>query len=186
MSTHSLYFLMTVGILFAALVGIAGYYYARSRRTSRSSWEQILGRLIVVDRDSVARIALDVVDESGRRRKDDNSALLDGAQIWELIDGLDGLEVLEKNCAVLIDLAFYVQRWYPETVVIAEDLRLSAREIEWHMSRLRGAADSGKLEKAFVSYAQPAIATYYLMTRQVLTLYEKAKLPMLPELQRAI
>jgi hypothetical protein len=185
-STHALYFLMAVGILLAALVGTAGYYYVRSLRTSRSSWEQMLGRLALVDRDSVARIALDVVDESGRRRKDENSALLDGTRIWELIDGLDGLEALERNCAVLIDLAFYVQRWYPESVLIAEDLRLSAREIEWHVSRLRGAAHSGKLEKAFDSYAQPAIATYYLMTRQVLALYDKAKLPMLPELQRAI
>jgi hypothetical protein len=185
-NTHAIFFLMTVGILFTALVGIAAYYYVRSRQTSQGSWEQILTRLTVVDRDSVARIALDLVDESGQRRKDDGSSLLEPSQIWKLIDGLEGLEALEKNCTVLIDLASYVQRWYPEALVVAEDLRLSAREIEWHVSRLRGAVQSGKLESSFSSYAQPAIATYYLMTRRLLALYESGNLPMLADLQRAI
>ena len=185
-STHAIYFLTTVGMLFTALVGTAWYYYIRSRRTSGGSWEQILTRLTFVDRDSVARIALDLIDESGRRRRDDDSELLEPSQIWKLIDGLEGMEALERNCAVLIDLAFYVQRWYPEALVVAEDLRLSAREIEWHVSRLRGAVQSGRPASSFTSYAQPAIATYYLMTRRVLGLYERGNLPMLVELQRAI
>jgi hypothetical protein len=47
-----------------------------------------------------------------------------------LIGGLQGLEVLEKNSDVLIELAFYLQQSYPEAIVIAERLRLDARELK--------------------------------------------------------
>jgi hypothetical protein len=99
---------------------------------------------------------------------------------------LKGLEVLESNCAVLIDLAFYVQQRYPEALAVTEELRLAAREIAWHVERLRGAARTGKLESSFPMYAQRAVATYYLMTRRVLILYEQQRLPMLTDLQRAL
>jgi hypothetical protein len=42
------------------------------------------------------------------------------------------------------------------------------------------------LEGAFADYAQRAIATYYLMTRRLLVLYDQASFPRLSELQRAI
>jgi len=59
------------------------------------------------------------------------------------------LKTLERNCAVLVDLVFYVQQWYPEALAIAEQLRLNAREIEWHIGRLKSAAKAGRAEKAF-------------------------------------
>jgi hypothetical protein len=103
-----------------------------------------------------------------------------------MVGGLKGLEVLEANCAVLVDLAFYVQQWYPEALVVAEQLRLSARDIEWHVGRLKSAQQTGKLESAFTMYAQPAVATYYLMTRRVLALYEERNLAMLADLRNAL
>jgi hypothetical protein len=139
-----------------------------------------------VDRDGVAQIALDYLDESGQRRSEVSDTDLEPSQIWKLVGGLKGLEVLERNCPVLIDLAFYVQQWYPEAVVLAEELRLNAREIEWHVERLRGASKTGNLEVSFADYAQPAIAKYYLMTRRVLALYERGNLSMLIDLQKAI
>ena len=186
MSTRTIYFLAAAVVFLVSLIALAIYYYRRSRRTSGESWAQLLGRLTFIDRDSVARIALDYADESGQRRTDDAAIELEPAQISKLIGGLEGLEMLERNSAVLIDLAFYVQQWYPEAVVAAEDLRLTAREIEWHVERLRSAAKTGELEISFASYAQPAIAKYYLMTQRVLALYEQGNLPMILDLQRTI
>jgi hypothetical protein len=99
---------------------------------------------------------------------------------------LDGLEVLETNSEVLIDLAFYVQQWHPEALVIAERLRLDARELKWHVARLKGAARTGNLEISFPFYAQRAAVTYYLMTRRVLGLYEAGNFSMLADLQKAL
>jgi len=183
---RTVYFIVAVAIFVLALLAIAVYYYRRSKKSSQKNWEGLLKRLTVVDRSSIAEVALDIIDESGQRRKDEDSAVLEPSQIWKLVGGLEGLEALEANCAVLVDLAFYVQQWYPEAIVVAEKLRLSAREIEWHVGRLKSAQQTGKLENAFTMYAQPAVATYYLMTRQVLALYEEGNLVMLADLRKAL
>jgi hypothetical protein len=111
---------------------------------------------------------------------------METSQLWNLIGGLDGLELLERNSEVLIALAFYVQRWYPEALPIAERLRLDARELKWHVARLQAAAQKGNLQISFPFYAQRAVTTYYRMTRRVLELYEAANVPMVTDLQRSL
>ena len=66
MTTHNFYFLSAIGIFVAVLLSIAGYYYSRGRRSSQVSWEGLLRRLTWIDRNNIAQVALDLVDESGR------------------------------------------------------------------------------------------------------------------------
>ncbi len=172
--------------LLVALLGVTLHHYFQTRRAAKTTWDDILHRLTWLDRDSIATIALDAIFESGEPRQDRSGFTLEPSAIWTLLGGLEGLEVLEKNCHVLIELASYVQRWHPEAVVVAEQLRLNAREIEWHIDRLKGAARTGNLKSSFADYAQHAVVTYYLMTRNVLKLYERARLPGLADLQRAL
>jgi len=179
-------FISAVVIFVVSLVAIAAYYYRRARNSTQKDWENLLKRLTHVDRSSIAEVALDIIDESGQQRKDEGSAILEPPQIWKLLGGMEGIEALEANCAVLIDLAFYLQQWYPEALVVAEQLRLGAREIEWQVGRLRGAAETGKLKSAFSMYAQPAAAAYYLMTRRLLDLYQQGDPPKLAALQKAL
>jgi hypothetical protein len=184
---RTIYFLGSVVFLVVFLVTSAGHYYRRARRSSQGSWEGLLKRLTFVDRNAIAKIALDVIDESGHQRTDENSAILESSHIWQLIGGWDGMEALEANCAVLIDLASYVQQWYPEkALVVAEQLRLSTREIQWHVERLKSAARGGKLESSILMNAQRAAVTYYLMTRSVLGLYESWNLPMRSDLEKTL
>ena len=181
MSLRSLVFVVLVGLVFTALSGIAVRIALRSRRSSQATWEELLGRLVPLDREKIAAIALDTIDDSSHE-----TFMLEPEAIWEMLGGMDGLDRLEKNCQVLIDLATYVQRWHPEALVVAEQLRLNAREIEWHVGRLKGAAQAGHLQTNFASYAQRAVATYYLMTRHLLELYEQVSFPELAELKQAI
>jgi hypothetical protein len=162
------------------LLSIAAYYLLRARRASRRGWELLLGRLDRIDRDKFAAVALDLLDES------EGKPQLDPEVIYEMIGGMDGLTALERNCDVLIDLASYVQRWYPEALELAEELRLNSREIKWHIGRLRGASQTGHLREQFPLYAQRAVATYYLMTRSLLVLYEGVQVPEFADLQRVI
>ena len=188
-SGRSLYFVVVLVVVLAVLGTAVAYYYLRHRRTQRfpyGNWESLLARLSPVDRDKIALISQTLLHEPESPRIDEDDSDLDAAQIWSLIGGLTGLEAMERNCAVLVDLAFYVQQWYPEASVVAELLRLNAREVQWHVGRLKSAAQTGKLEIFFSDYAQPAIKTYYLMTQRVLALYEKYNLPGLGDLQRAI
>jgi hypothetical protein len=183
---HNFYFLSAIGIFLGALLSIAGYYYSRGRRSSQQSWEELVKKLTWIDRNTIAQVALDLVDESGEPRETTDAANLEPAQLWKLIGGLKGLETLEKNSEVLIDLAFYLQKWYPEALVTAERLRLDARELRWHVARLKGAAQTGNLQISFPFYAQRAVVTYYLMTRRVLHLYQAVNFSMLATLQEAL
>jgi hypothetical protein len=185
-NTHNLHFVTAIGLFVITLVLIAGYYYFRSRRSSPASWEELLAKLTWIDRNNIAEVALDLVDESGQPKVADDAGSLDPSQVWKLTGGLKGLEILERNSEVLIDLAFYVQQWYPEALVIAERLRLDARELKWHVERLKGAAQKGNLQISFAFYAQRAVVSYYRMTRRVLSLYEAGNFSMLADLQRAL
>jgi hypothetical protein len=188
-SDRSIYFVVVLVAVLAALGTAVAYYYLRYRRRRRfpyGNWESLLARLSAVDRDKIALISQNLLNESGSWRIDEDDSDLNATQNLSLIGGLKGLDVMERNCAVLVDLAFYVQQWYPEASVVAEQLRLNAREVGWHVGRLKSAAQTGKLEIFFSDYAQPAITTYYLMTRRVLALYERYNLPGLGDLQRAI
>lgn len=173
-------FLVTVAVFLSVLLGVTGYFIVRSRRASKNAWAILLGRLKRVDRDRFEIVALDLLEDRGAQQQ------LDPGRIFELIDGMNGLDALEQNCDVLIDLATYVQRWYPEALLVSEELRLNAREIKWHIGRLRGASQAGHLKDQFPLYAQRAVATYYLMTRSLLVLYEGVQRPEFYELQRAI
>ena len=186
MNTQNLHFVTAIGLFFITLVLIAGYYYFRSRRSSPASWEELLAKLTWIDRNNIAEVALDLVDESGQPKVTDDAGNLDPSLVWKLTGGLQGLEAMERNSEVLIDLAFYVQQWYPEALVIAERLRLDARELKWHVERLKGAAEKGNLMISFPFYAQRAVVSYYRMTQRVLSLYEAGNFSMLVELQKAL
>jgi hypothetical protein len=183
------YFFLVLSIFLLALLILVVHSYLRRVRTEKypyGSWEKLLGRLSAVNRENVALIALSQIDGSGQSRGTENDANLDGAQIWSMVGGIKGLETLERNCAVLVDLVFYVQQWYPEALAIAEQLRLNAREIEWHIGRLKSAAKASRVDKVFIEHAEQIVVIYYDMTRRVLALYEELALPGFVELQRAL
>jgi hypothetical protein len=177
--TRQVLFLVAVVLLASGLVAIAAYYVLRARRSSRNAWMILMGRLRRIDRDKFAAVALDLLEER-------EAPQLDPDLIFEMVDGMNGLNALEENCDVLIDLATYVQKWYPDVLELGEELRLNAREIKWHIGRLRAASQTGHLRDQFPQYAQRAVATYYLMTRSLLVLYEGVHLPEFAELQQAI
>lgn len=183
---RTLYFVVLSVFFLAALVAILFRYYIRARRAAQTTWEDLLKQLRWVDRDNLAMIAMDVVTESGEPRLEADRFVLEPSAIWTLLGGLEGLVVLEHNCHVLVELAAYIQKWHPEALVVAEQLRLNAREIEWHLGRLKGAAETGNLQSSFADYAQRAAVTYYLMTRHVIELYDQVRFPRLAELQQAL
>jgi hypothetical protein len=183
---RTLYFVIGLALFLGVLLGTLLYFYLRARRSSANSWDALLHRLNPVDRYNIERIALDLIAEPDSPSQHPLEPELEPSRIFAMIGGLEGLEALDANCDVLIDMAAYVQRWHPEAVLVAEQLRLNAREIQWHLSRIKGAAQTGNLETTFPDYAQRAVATYYKMTRSVLALYARGDLPQLAQLQTAL
>lgn len=170
-------FLVFAGVLIVSILGIGGYYSWRITKSATTGWDDLLKRLIAIDRERVDAVALDAIEPSGNRRTDDLARELEPDRIWELLGGFEGVERLEANSRVLVDMATYLQRSYPEAAAVAEELRLQARELEWHVGRLRMAAEQGSLEFHIGTYAQNAAIAYYLMERRLLTLCQRANAP---------
>ncbi len=78
--------------------------------------------------------------------------------IWDLVGGISGIETMERNAGVLVELACYVQRWNDEAIPVAEQLRLDAREIQTYLAKIRKAKRQGTLKTWFPIYAQRATA----------------------------
>jgi hypothetical protein len=186
---RTVYFVIALVVFLVALIGAAMYYLIRNRQRKMypyGKWEALMRRFVAVDRENIVLVARDLVDDNGERRFEEGELDLDPSQIWPLVGGMKGLEILESNCRVLVDLVFYAQQWYPEVLSVTEQLRQQAREIELHIQRIKDAEKHGQLESWYPNYAPRVVATYYVMTRRVLSLYEQMNLPGLAELQRTL
>lgn len=181
-----LIFPVAVLAAFATLLIFAFVYLARRRSVSNASLTDLIGRLKPVPRDNLALVAADCFAEIRIGNDELADDLLDKTAIWNLVGGLAGIEALDANCSVLIDLACYLQQWYPEALPVAEQLRLNAREIQWHLHRLRGAANTGHLHSAFPDYARRAVEVYCTMREQLLQLCEATDAAIYLQLLRAI
>ena len=175
-------FAALLAALVLVLVAVAVYVVLQARRASALSWDASLQQLLMVDRYKIALIAADALQAAdGEPRQE-----LEPEEIWDLVGGMQGLEALGANCDVLIALACHVQQAYPEALLVAEQLRLNAREIQWHLARLRDSSRAESLHSAFPNYAQRAVATYYVMTQALLRLYEATDETAFNALQRAL
>jgi hypothetical protein len=184
---RSVYFFVFVAIFIASILAVGTFFYLRYQRRQRypyGKWENLLSRLGTLDRNNIACIAQGFLDRNDERSGDEQD--LDPDRIWHLLGGMEGLEIVERNCAVLVDLVFYVQQWYPEALLVAEQLRQNAREVEWHIERLKGAAKRGRLKTAIPDYLEQAVVIYYRMTQEVIALYRQGDLPGLADLQRSL
>ena len=187
MTIRNLEFFGFLFVFLISILGIGAYYYLQNRRRELypyGKWDELLKRLAPLDHHNLERIALDPA--AATYHEIQSIETMSPQEIWQLLGGMRGIEVMEKNCSVLVDLVFYVQQWYPEALLVAEQLRLNAREVEWHIGRLKATAKSGHTPVAAAEYLQQAVAIYYQMTREVLSLYEQANLPGLADLQRAL
>ena len=176
-------FLVVAACVFLILAGTVIYFSRRLRKAASTELAPLLRRLHAIDRDGIAIVACNFLEEG---EWDGTFPALEREDIWNLLGGMQGLEALQANCEVLIELAFQLQQVYPATLVVSEELRRNAREIQWHVERLKGAAQTGHLRAYFPDYAQRVAATYFKMTRSVLQLYMETDAQGFIELQSAL
>lgn len=183
--SRNLLFLFLACLLIAFILASGIYYALRLRASTSTEWEALLGKLIAIDRNGVDAVALDAIEPSGQRRTDKLARELDPSEIWKLLDGIDGVKRLESNSRVLVEMAAYLQRSYPEAAAVAEELRLEAKELELHVSRLRMADEQGSLEFHIATYAQNAAIAHYLMEQRLQALCRRANVQTFRPLQGA-
>ena len=186
MDIRAVFFAIALAIFVSSLAGTALYFYVRSRRSEGHDLEKLMEQFISVDREHIALIARDWQANGISVGVDGEDSRLEPSVALELIGGMKGLEALEANSEVLITLVSRLQKEYPEALVVAEHLRLHAREIQWYIGRLKAASRQGHGHLSFPEYVQQATVTYFSMTELVLALYEEQALPGFAELHRIL
>lgn len=177
-------FVVLATLLLFVLGGTASIAYLRMAGRRGNQWSQLISRLAPVDRSRIASIAL-----AGPRSSEDSETGYFGdleSELWFQEVGWKGLDQIKNNCAVMIDMAHFIQSTYPEAVVTAEQLRVSARQVEWYIDRLRLASHAGHLEACFAEYADRAIGLYYGMTESLKTVYRERGVPERDQLEAVL
>ena len=170
---------------FLTIVFVVVRYSLRARRLRNNSWESLVERIFRLNAENVALVALDLIEEDGTLRRSEIPEL-SADQVWNLVGGMDGLERIEANCEIFIEIAMYLQTAYPGALLIAEEFRSKTRHIQWHINRLRAGGRNGNLTANFPAYAQRAVASYYLMSKQLVELCEQTHFDGLDQLRVAI
>jgi len=183
---QTLLFPAVLVVVFSSLSVIVIRSVANHRKRSSATWEELLARLTRLGRVGIEEVASDFLVPDSRHVDPRNDLHLQPEDIWDLTGGVEGIELMERNAQVLIDLAYYVQRWNAEAVTVAEQLRLDAVEISRQLRLLKKSLKKGRSEPRVPVYMQRAAASYYLMTRRLLALCEASHSGLLPSLQQAL
>lgn len=167
----------------------------RRRRRSTMDFSELLSRLEPFSRLGIEEVASDILAPSAAGMDPRSDAKITPVDVWNLVGGIDGIEILLNNAEVLIDLAHYVLQWNEEAGVVAEQLRLEANDIRRDLRQIRISLRIHGLRKALgiqsvawhiPVYAQRAAATYCLMIRQLIVLFEVSNAALLPQLREAL
>jgi hypothetical protein len=178
--------LIVTGIVFVTLVVTGVLYTWRLRRSSRKTWEELMGQIVPINRQGIDAVVLDAVEPSGERRSDEHRRELGRTEIWNLLGGMDGIRRMENNSSVLIEMAAYLERWHPEAADTAEEIRLEARNLRWQTRWLYEAEKNHCLEQHFHSYGQNAAISYYRMVKKTVSLFQHTEASLFGDLQRAL
>jgi hypothetical protein len=156
-------------------------------RRENLSWEELLAQLRPMTRVGIEEVATVFLFPSSEQLDARCSDIrLESQDVWDFIGGVEGIETMRHNARVLIDLAYYVQRWNPQASLVAEQLRLDANQIRVSLSRIQASKRNGTLDKWFPIHATRATAAYYLMTRRLYALYEVSNAGLLNQLKASI
>ncbi len=91
-------------IAIAAFVIVSGTLFLRHflnvRRRSQARWGELLSRLVPLNNVGIEMIANDLLNSNGEERKDGDAKSLSPAEIWRMLDGMDGLDRMYHNSQV--------------------------------------------------------------------------------------
>src|ERR1700760_5091658 len=161
---------MPIFLLIFFLVLLASgliYTQIHARRLSSATWEDLVSRMQPMHARGLELVALDNLQPQA------NQLRLEPEHLWGLIGGLEGLRRMRKNADLLIALAAYVQRWnFEEGVIVAERMRHDAVQLKRAIFRIRIEMMLRRSQLRTPFYIHQAAASYYLMTKRLLALYE--------------
>ena len=151
------------------LVVLGRIYYQRAltRRLVQSDWNDLCAKIEEIPHVALAQVGQEYLNPRPHQ------IATEPWDIWIGLGGFDGIRRMRRNAQVLIALAAYAERWnFTESVIVRERMRRDALHLR--MATLQIAArlflGIGRMRMAF--YLHESVASYHLMTKRLLALYQ--------------
>jgi hypothetical protein len=175
---------ISISLLVFFLVVLAGAFVwmqISAQRRRSATWEDLVASMEPMHARGLELVALDNLQPQA------NQIRLEPEHLWGLVGGMEGLRRMRKNADLLIALAAYVQRWnFEEGVIVAERMRHDAMQLKRAIFRIRIEMMLRRTQLRTPFYIHQAAASYYLMTKRLLALYETSHSGLLPKLAAAM
>ncbi len=157
------------------------YAHARSRKLLSKDWQTLVTSIEPMHMRGLEMVALDHLEPKK------NQLRLEPDEIWGLVGGKEGLRRMEHNADLMIALAAYVRNWnHDQAIIVAERIRQDSIQLKRALRRIRWSAYIRRGQIRVPFYVHQAAASYYLMTRRLLALYETSQYMLYPVLAEAL
>jgi hypothetical protein len=172
--------------LLAFLVPLMLRTMKRHRGRVAANLSELLSKLQPLSRVGLEAVAGDMLEPTAAKIDLRSEVRLDRNLTWDLIGGMEGLEIIEKNSEVLIEVAFYLRQWSIEAIEVTEHLRLSAQDIRSEIRKVKRSLRRNGSDMLILPRLQRIAGAYYLMTRRLIALIEVSNAALLPLLRDAL
>ena len=157
------------------------YAHTRSRKLLSKDWQTLVTSIEPMHMRGLEMVALDHLEPKK------NQLRLEPDEIWGLVGGKEGLRRMEHNADLMIALAAYVRNWnHDQAIIVAERIRQDSIQLKRALRHIRWSAYIRRGQIRVPFYVHQAAASYYLMTRRLLALYETSQYMLYPVLAEAL
>jgi hypothetical protein len=157
------------------------YAHTRSHKLLSKDWQTLVTSIEPMHMRGLEMVALDHLEPKK------NQLRLEPDEIWGLVGGKEGLRRMEHNADLMIALAAYVRNWnHDQAVIVAERIRQDSIQLKRALRHIRWSAYIRRGQIRVPFYVHQAAASYYLMTRRLLALYETSQYMLYPVLAEAL
>src|SRR5277367_890186 len=168
-------------VVMLIFVGRMSHLHISAIRINHCDWNDLFKKLEAVPQLAVAQVG----DEYLNPRP--NQIAIEPVDIWVGLGGMDGIRRMRRNARVLIALAGYAERWnFTESVIVKERMRRDALHLQIAALQISARLFLGIGRIRFAFYLQESAASYHLMTKRLLALYQTSNSALYLQLASAL
>lgn len=168
-------------IVTLVVLGRIYYQHRLARRLDQCDWNDLCGKIEEIPLRALAQVGQEYLNPRPHQ------IATEPWDIWIGLGGLEGIRRMRRNARVLIALAAYAERWnLTESVIVRERMRRDALHLQIAALQISARLFLGIGRIRFAFYLQESAASYHLMTKRLLALYQTSNSALYLQLASAL
>jgi len=163
------------------VLGRIYYQHRLARRLDQCDWNDLCRKIEEIPLRALAQVGQEYLNPRPHQ------IAIEPWDIWIGLGGLEGIRRMRRNARVLIALAAYAERWnFTESVIVRERMRRDALHLQIATLQISARLFLGIGRIRFAFYLQESAASYHLMTKRLLALYQTSNSALYLQLASAL